>query len=162
MRHRSRQSRQRGWVMVFAAVLVLAVATGCGRVDLEDLTPEAFKTQQAAQQATQAAGGGGATGSPSAGGTPGTNGSPSSGGSGGFEGADIAGGRSQYRTWCSNCHDTGRATAIKGKVYEFAAIENTMRTGTGLSAPHPKYSTFQLSDQQIVNILAFVASEPAP
>jgi mono/diheme cytochrome c family protein len=143
--------------MAFAAVLVLVVAAGCGRVNLEDLTPEAFKTQQAGIQATQTAGGGsgGATGSPGAGGTPGS-------GTGGFEGADIAAGKSQYGTWCSNCHDTGRAAPLKGRVFEFAAIEGVMRTGTGLSAPHPKYTTFELSDQQIINILAFVASEPAP
>ena len=151
---RVRQTRQRGWVAAFSLVFAVVVAAGCGRVDLEDLTPEAFKTQQAAQEATRIAGG------PVA--TPVLTGTQGTGGIGGFEGADLVAGQVQYNTWCAACHDSARAPALKGRVFAFEDIENTMRTGQGFAQQHPSYTVFELTNQQLVNILAYVAGEPAP
>lgn len=144
---------RRGLGTALAAGMLLAAGVGCGRVDLNDLTPEAVRTQEAAAEQTRAAGGSVPT--PTLSGTQGT------GGSGGFEGADLAAGRAQYGTWCQGCHDSGRAPSLMGKVYDFAAIEQPMRTGTGFAQPHPKYTVFELTNQQIVNILAFVSGQPA-
>lgn len=133
---------------LLALIVGLALLAGCGRVDLEDLTPEAFKTQQASITPT-------ATNPPrntaAAGETQVAD----------FSDADLQAGMVQYNTWCSACHDSGRATALKGTTIDFTAIEQTMRTGTGFSAPHPKYSLTEITNGQFNNILAYIASQPA-
>jgi len=136
-------------LVVAAAVLVLAA---CGRVDLEDLTPEAIRTQEAMQPTAQPGGSGGGDDS----GTPGSD-------EGATEG-DLVAGRTQYATWCAGCHDNGRLNApvIKGMTFDLEAVLGSMRAGG--ADPHPvTYSpSTELTDNQFTDIIAFIASEPAP
>lgn len=146
---------QARWLLIAIGTLVLVIAAGCGRVDLEDLTPEAVRTQEAAEATEQAANpptGGGDSG------TPGTDGS--SGGA--VTGGDVAAGRSIYNTECAGCHQQGRAASLLGKSLDPATIIPQLRSGEGFSAPHPVYRPTDirpLSDTDFQNIFAFLASE---
>lgn len=144
------RQRNRRWTLAGLAIIAVLALAGCGRVDLEDLTPEAVRTQQALNPPTPTRSG--SSGTPAAGETPGAG--------GGASDADLAAGMAQYNTWCSGCHDGGRAKPIKGQTFEFSAIEDMLRNGTG---GHPKYSpTTELTDNQFNDILAYIASQPAP
>ena len=41
------------WLLAMTCTIAVVLLAGCGRVDLEDLTPEAVKTQQAIDAANQ-------------------------------------------------------------------------------------------------------------
>jgi mono/diheme cytochrome c family protein len=143
----------RFWTRVMAVTIIAVLAlAGCGRVNLEDLTPEAFRTEEAARQATAAAM---PTNTPGPAGTPGSG---SGSGSGGGQPADLAAGEVQYNTWCAGCHDSGRAPVLKGRQFDFAEIEQVMRTGQGFAQPHPSYSQMEITNRQFNNILAYIAS----
>jgi mono/diheme cytochrome c family protein len=145
--------RNRRWAVGVAAVAAVLVFAACGRVNLEDLTPEAVRTQEAMNPT--AAPGGGGSGSD-------TDGTPGSG-SGPTEG-DLVAGKTQYNTWCTACHDGGRAAPIKGKTFDLATVLPTMREGQGGATQHPiTYSpATELTDNQFGDILAYLASETAP
>ena len=152
--HMQRTVGQGRWLLVAIGTLVLVVAAGCGRVDLEDLTPEAVRTQEAADATEQAA-------NPPAGGSDG--GTPATDGSGGGAVAgDVAAGRSIYNTECAGCHEQGRAASLIGQSLDPATIIPQLRSGEGFTAPHPVYRPTDirpLSDNDFQNIFAFLASE---
>jgi len=130
-----------------AAIIVLS---GCGRVDLEDLTPEAVKTQQAIDAANQ----------PTPTNTPDPAITPTAGGIPIPEGDAVAGGNI-YNSQCSGCHEGGRAASIQGKVFDPAVEIPKLRTGEGFGAPHPKYELTAirpLSDEDLTDIFVFLAT----
>ncbi len=119
-----------------AALLLL---TACGRVNLEDLTPEAVKTQQAeaqitasAEAAEQEALGDEFTGNPQR-------------------------GKVQYDVWCTGCHDGTLAEPIRGEAYPFSEWEEFFRTGGDID--HPSYDpVLDLNDAALIDILTYVAT----
>lgn len=140
----------RRWLCLFMVVAALIVVAGCGRVNLEDLTPEAFKTAQANLPTP--------TARPTQSGTPGADGSPGAGG--GVQG-NAQNGKVLYGTWCTGCHDTGRLNAppIKGKAYDPATITPALRGDAGATLKHPAtYKVTELNDKQIQDILAYIAT----
>ena len=141
------QASPRRWMLVFFAVLTTVTVAGCGRVDLEDLTPEAERTA-ISQTATAVANA--PTETPI---------QASSEVIEAFANADTAGGGVLYNPWCSGCHDGGRAQPIKGKVFDPGEWIPKLRSNSGAAGPHtPTYTEFELNDQQLTDILAFVAS----
>ena len=123
-------------VALLGGVLLLVLA-GCGRVNLEDLTPEAVKTQQAEAAITQTAQAEAAAEAGSE-----FDGNPGRG--------DVL-----YGTWCINCHDGGRAEPIRGNAYPFSEWEEFFRTGGDID--HPAYDPFtDLSDQNLIDILTYI------
>ena len=141
---------QRGWfgIMLLASLAVLVVAA-CGRVDLEDLTPEAVKTQQAEEAVTQTA---------------------LAESAGQFLG-DPARGRTTWDTWCVGCHaETGAGLGpdIRGNLYLWPDWEAFMREGVKAdgSLTHEAngrvitYATTDLTDENFFNVFAFIAQTP--
>lgn len=117
-------------------VVLLLVLAGCGRVNLEDLTPEAVKTEQAIAAITQTAQ---AEAAEEAGGE--------------FTG-NVQRGDVLYGTWCINCHDSGRATPLRGEAYPWSEWESFFRPG----GEHvPSYDpVVQLSDENLIDILTYI------
>lgn len=147
---------QRGWLMMFIGTLTLVIAAGCGRVDLEDLTPEAVRTEEAAVAATRAAE---PTADDSADGTPGSDGAV--GGGGPLTGDTVAGDLI-YSSECAGCHERGRAASLVGQTFDPATIIPQLRSGEGFSAPHPVYLPTDirpLSDSDFEDIFTYLASE---
>lgn len=138
---------QRRWAAIFAGLISAIVIVGCGRVDLEDLTPEAVRTQQASIPTP--------TPRPTpGGGTPGAT-QPAGGGEG-----DRAAGRLQYNTWCTGCHESGRLDApiILGNAYDVAEWIPALRT-PGDKAKHPtSYTVMELDDNGYEDIFAYIAA----
>jgi cytochrome c5 len=134
-------------MLVFVAALAAIVVAGCGRVNLEDLTPAVARTEIAGTASAIA-------NAP----TPTQIDAPSSV-IDAFANADIAGGSALYNTWCSGCHDGGRAQPVKGKVLDPAEWIPKLRANSGAADPHkPTYTEMELNDQQMTNILAYIAS----
>lgn len=141
------QSSPRRWMLAFFAILAMVAVAGCGRVNLEDLTPAAARTEIAA---TATAIANAPTETPIQ--------APSAVVEA-FANADIAGGGVLYNPWCSGCHDGGRAQPIKGQVFDPAEWIPKLRANSGAAEPHaPTYSEFELNDKQLTDILAFIAS----
>ncbi len=130
---------QRRWVQFIAITAALLLLAACGRVDLEDLTPEAVKTQQAeavitatAEAEAQEALGGEFTGDPRR-------------------------GEVQYDVWCTGCHDGTLAQPIRGNAYPFSEYEDLFRTGGDID--HPSYNPVtDLNDQNLIDILTYIAT----
>ena len=123
-------------VILLSSALALLVA-GCGRVDLEELTPEAVRTQQAEAAITETAQ---AEAVEAAGGE--------------FDGNPDRG-NVLYGTWCINCHEGGQAEQIKGSAYPFEEWEEFFRTGGDVG--HPAYDpVLDLSDQNLIDILTYL------
>jgi mono/diheme cytochrome c family protein len=153
---RGRHTTPSRWIPALAAMIGIVLLAGCGRVNLEDLTPEAVKTQQAQEAANRPT-----PTQPDPNASPGANGSPSSGG-GVVPGGDIAAGASLYNAQCSGCHESGRAASLKGKTFDPAVEIPKLRTGEGFGVPHPKYSPTDitpLSDTDFEDIFAYLASQ---
>lgn len=146
VRHVAPRGPVRLSLLMLACLLTLLV-TACGRVNLEDLTPEAVRTQQAMVTPTSV------PPTPAPGETPGTGGSSAP--------VDLLAGGSLYNNYCSGCHDNGRAGAqpLKGREgLDPTAAANTVRNGvTAAGGAHNAYTTTELTDQQILDILAFIA-----
>lgn len=116
---------------------LLLVLSACGRVNLEDLTPEAVKTEQAIAIITQTAV---AEELAEAG--------------GGFDG-NAQRGSVLYGTWCIGCHDGGRATPIRGNAFPFDEWEEFFRTGG--EDNHPAYDPIiDLTDDNLIDILTYI------
>lgn len=132
---------QRQWGIGLAAVGLLVIIAACGRVNLEDLTPEAVKTEQAQTVLTQAA-------------------ISTAQGSAGLDG-DPARGNTNFTVWCQGCHPPGgsdRGPNILGNAYPIAEFSEMFRTGVAPGGgEHVTYETFRLSDQSIVDILTYVS-----
>ena len=142
------------WLLAMTCTIAIVLLAGCGRVDLEDLTPEAVKTQQAIDLANQPT----ATVEP----TVDPNATEVPAGDDPLAGGDIAGGDSLYNAQCSGCHEGGRAASIKGKTFDPAVEIPKLRTGEGFGVPHPSYpltSIRPLSDDDFIDIFAYLASE---
>ncbi len=155
---RSRRLTQSRSLLALTAILAVVLFAGCGRDDLEDLTPEAFKTQQALDLAnrptptptTES------SGTAAAGETPGTS------GGGDMPQGDVAAGSSIYNATCSGCHEGGRAASILGKVFDPAVEIPKLRTGEGFGAPHPKYAPTDirpLNDDDFNDVFAYLARQ---
>jgi mono/diheme cytochrome c family protein len=130
-------------MLTSASVLVIAA---CGRVDLEDLTPEAVQTQQAQEAVTQTA---------------------LADSAGQFLG-DPARGRTVFDTWCIGCHaegGNGIAPDILGTLYIWPEWEAFFRTGTKEdgSLVHEgngrviSYLPTDLTDENFFNVMAYIA-----
>lgn len=146
---------QRGWLVIFIGTLMLVIAAGCGRVDLEELTPEAVRTEVAAAGATRAAE---ATAAKAASGSPGADGSTD----GAALTGDITAGSLIYNAECAGCHERDRAASLIGQTFDPATIIPRLRSGEGFSAPHPVYRPTDirpLSDNDFQDIFAYLASE---
>jgi mono/diheme cytochrome c family protein len=145
------------WLVVPAAMIAIVLLSGCGRVNLEDLTPEAVKTQQAIDAANQP------TAAPTEpGGSPEAGGTETSGGGNPLAGGDIAGGDAIYNSQCSGCHESARAQSLKGKVFDPAVEIPKLRTGEGFGADHPKYTLTAirpLNDADFTDIFAYLAAQ---
>lgn len=142
----------RRWLCLCIVVAALIVIAGCGRVNLEDLTPEAFKTAEANKPTP--------TSSTGNSGTPGANGTPGS--AGGVEG-NVQNGAVLYNTWCTGCHDTGRLNAppVKGKTYDPTLVTPALRGDASATLKHPAtYKVTELNDKQIQDILAYISATP--
>jgi cytochrome c5 len=137
---------QRRWIGILGVTSALVLIAACGRVNLEDLTPEAVKTQQAEALITQTAQA--------------------------EEFGDILGdasrGRIVYDTWCLNCHSElagGVGPEIIGNLYPWTEWEEFFRTGEKAdgSATHEAngrvitYPENQLTDDDFLNLLAYLA-----
>lgn len=141
------KSTMRRWMLVFTAVLTMIVVAGCGRVNLEDLTPEAARTEIAATTTALASA---PTETPID--------APSDVVEA-FANADVAGGGVLYNPWCSGCHDGGRAQPIKGQVFDPSEWIPKLRSESGAADPHtPTYTIMELNDKQMTDILAYIAS----
>lgn len=133
---------QRQWGIVLAAVGLLVIIAACGRVNLEDLTPEAVKTEQAQTVLTQEA-------------------ISTAQMSSGLDGNPTLG-QTNFTVWCFGCHAPGgteRGPDILGNAYPIEEYLPMFRTGAVPSGgEHPAtYETFRLSDQSIVDILTYVS-----
>lgn len=134
-------------ILTLASALVLFIA-GCGRVDLEDLTPEAAKTQEAVAAVTQTA---------------------IAESAGEFFG-DPDRGRTTWDTWCIGCHaETGNGAGpdIRGNVYLWPDWETFFREGATAdgaltheaNGQRISYEPTELTDQNFFNLLAYVAQQ---
>jgi mono/diheme cytochrome c family protein len=153
---RARKLAPSRWLVVPAAMIAIVLLSGCGRVNLVDLTPEAFKTQQAIDAANQ----------PTAEPTTEGDGSPAAGteasGDNPLAGGDIAGGDAIYNSQCSGCHEGGRAASLKGNVFDPAVEIPKLRSGEGFGADHPKYTLTAirpLNDADFIDIFAYLAAQ---
>ncbi|MFW6074250.1 MAG: c-type cytochrome [Chloroflexota bacterium] len=134
----------RRWIVILAMTSMVAIIiAGCGRVDLEDLTPEAVRTEQAEARITQTA--------------------VSEAGEE-LEG-DPQRGATTFGTWCVGCHAEGgggQGPDLIGETYFWEDVEPAFRTeGEPLPSgnPHPStYQTFDLTDDAFRNIFAYVAT----
>jgi cytochrome c5 len=136
----------RGWTAVFLGVFVVIVVSACGRVNLEDLTPEAVRTQMALTPSTTSGGG---------------NGTPGATSESGADASALAAGDQLYNTWCTGCHDTGRlgAPVIKGNTYDPAEWIPILRA-PGDPSKHPSsYTEVEVSDAAYQNIFLFLAHQ---
>lgn len=133
-----------------AALFAVLALAACGRVNLEDLTPEAIRTQEAMEPTARTGGGDDPSGTPGSG--------------GGQPEGDLVAGRTQYTTWCAGCHDNGRldAPVIKGMTFETEAVIASMRAGGADAHPVSYSPSTELTDNQFTDILAYLSSEPAP
>lgn len=139
---------QRRWMAIFALLIVAIVVVGCGRVNLEDLTPEAVRTQLALTPSPTRP-----TPTPNASGTPGAT-APAGSGHG-----DRAAGRSLYNTWCTGCHESGRldAPVILGQSFDVAEWIPILRS-PGNRDRHPvSYTLTELSDDNFDDVFAYIA-----
>lgn len=130
---------QRRWFMVLTLAGMLVVVAACGRVDLEDLTPEAVKTEQAeaAIAATQT-----------------SEAQP-----------DIPGdpdrGLTIFQSFCFGCHIEQNVPSpeLLGNVYLLDDYMAMFREGTGPNGEsHITYASFELSDENLQDVLAFIAT----
>ncbi|MDQ3549721.1 MAG: cytochrome c [Chloroflexota bacterium] len=148
-------------ILAIAGLIAVVLLAGCGRVDLEDLTPEAFKTQEALDLQNQPTSVPTTPADPNA--SPDSNQTTTSGGGGGGapEG-DTAAGASIYNATCSGCHEGGRAASILGTVFDPAVEIPKLRTGEGFGVPHPKYTPTDirpLNDNDFNDVFAYLASQ---
>ena len=137
---------QRRWIGILGVTSALVLIAACGRVNLEDLTPEAVKTEQAQAFMTQTA---------------------QVEQLGDIQG-DPSRGRITYDTWCLNCHDPlagGIGPQITGEFYIWDEWTEFYRTGEKAdgSATHEasgrviSYPENQLTDDDFLNLLAYLA-----
>ncbi len=146
------------WLLTLTCTIAVLLLTGCGRVDLEDLTPEAVRTQEALDAANQPT----PTDEPDPNATADPNQTTTTGGDNPLAGGDIAGGDSLYNAQCSGCHESDRAPSLKGMVFDPAVEIPKLRTGEGFDAPHPDYpltAITPLSDQDFIDIFAYLADQ---
>jgi mono/diheme cytochrome c family protein len=142
------QPVERRWLLVSAAIIAMIVAVGCGRVDLETLTPEAVRTEVAATATARAS-------IP----TPDPN-SASPGAE--IPKGDVAAGDAIYNSECAGCHEGTRAKSLKGQVIDAAKYVPMLRSGEGFGAPHPVYALTDirpLNDNDFNNIFAYLAAQ---
>ena len=138
---------QRWWYLILGITsLAVLVVAACGRVDLQDLTPEAVKTQEAEIAITQTA---------------------IADSAGQFLG-DPRRGRTTWDTWCVGCHaptGNGLGPDILGTLYLWPDWEAFFRTGEKAdgSLVHEAndrvitYLTTDLTDENFFNIFAFIS-----
>jgi mono/diheme cytochrome c family protein len=141
-----KQFRRRMPVMLFAASMLLLLGA-CGRVNLEELTPAAVRTEIAMRPTATPV----PTPDPSAP-TPGPGG-PRTG-----EG-NRAAGSSLYNAQCSGCHEGRRAESLRGKSFVFEEVQPWMRGEQPGPENHPTYRIDQLTDNNIRDILFYLETE---
>ncbi|HUG16461.1 MAG TPA: cytochrome c [Thermomicrobiales bacterium] len=141
---------QRRLPIILAAAAVLLLVSACGRVNLEDLTPEAIRTEMAGRPSPTVAPTREPAGVGTAEATPGIEG-------------NLAAGSSLYNAHCSGCHGTGgqpgrRAASLNGTEL---TLETSpwMRTGEGAPENHPTYTVAQLSDNNLIDIFYYLQNQ---
>lgn len=156
MRH---MTRRLPIVLAVAAVFVLV--SGCGRVNLEDLTPEAIRTEIAsrptATPAPSPSPGGGPTPTPGGDETPVATARTGTG--------NLAAGASLYNAQCSGCHGSDgqpgrRAASLHGTELTFDDAR-WLLTGDGAPDGHPTYAniTVPLSENNLEDIFFYLQSQ---
>jgi mono/diheme cytochrome c family protein len=95
--------------------------------------------------------------------SPGSGGSPVSLAAAG----DVVQGRTQFTIRCQQCHQpagTGKGPALTGPNNPAVAmtdeqIQSLIRTGANHSTPPGAYTTIDISDRQLINIIAYIRSQ---
>jgi len=142
---------QRRLPTVLAVVAIFMLVSACGRVNLEDLTPEAIRTELAGRPTATVA----PTREPAGEGTAEVTAGAGTG--------NLAAGASLYNAHCSGCHGTGgqpgrRATSLNGTALTFADSQ-WLRTGDGAPEGHGTYTAAQLSDNNLNDIFFYLQSQ---
>lgn len=142
---------QRRLPIVLAAVAMFMLVSACGRVNLEDLTPEAIRTEIASRPTATVA----PTREPAGAGTAEVTVPAVTG--------NLAAGSSLYNAHCSGCHGTGgqpgrRAPSLDGQQFSLED-QPWLRTGDGAPDGHPTYTPAQLSDNNLNDIFFYLASQ---
>lgn len=154
--------------LVFMTMLVALVAVACGRASTADInaalhiTPTPTLSADAIMTGTSVAIGRDATrqaaiaeiSSPGA-----QNGNFSLAAAG-----DVVAGQTQFLNLCQSCHrpaGNGRGPALTGAkakpiTLTDEQIRDLMRTGKGHSTPPGPYSAVDISDRNVINIIAYI------
>src|SRR5690606_20897680 len=138
--------------MLLITVAIVLVVSACGRVNLEDLTPEAIRTQIASQPSPTAA----PTRAAQQGSTPDPTARVTSG--------NLAAGYDLYNAQCSGCHGSNgqpgrRAESLHGKGLTFADAP-WLLSGEGGPEGHPTYANIQvpLSENNLEDIFFYLSN----
>jgi mono/diheme cytochrome c family protein len=148
-------------LLLVMTIGIAAIAVACGRASESDInsalgiTPS--PTQSAEEIATATAQAAEVAATRTAGVASGSPGAVAQG--------DIVQGQQQFGIWCQQCHrpdGSGRGPVLAGPDSPAAGmtdeeITDLIRNGTNHDPPG-NYETFELSDRQIVNIVAYIHS----
>jgi mono/diheme cytochrome c family protein len=75
---------------------------------------------------------------------------------------DLAQGKATAERWCSSCHAvgaTGRATDTAPSFGQIAQTRTESYLRTFLSSPHPPMPRFEISRQDIEDLVAYIESQ---
>jgi mono/diheme cytochrome c family protein len=147
-------------LLLVMTIGIAAIAVACGRASESDInsalgiTPSPTQSAEEIATATAQAAAVAATGTAAA-----------ASGSAVASAGDITQGEQQFTRWCLQCHKTdgsGRGPALAGPDSPAVGmtdeeITDLIRNGTNHDPPG-NYETFELSDRQIVNIVAYIHS----
>lgn len=133
--------------LILAGITILLLIASCGRVNLEDLTPAAVRTEEALRPT--------ATPSPTADPSAPT---PDPGQAPRGEAARAAG-SSLYNAQCSGCHEGRRAATLRGKSFVFEDEEPWLRGAEPGPENHPTYRIDQVSDNNFRDIFYYLQTE---
>jgi mono/diheme cytochrome c family protein len=132
--------------LILAGAAMILLVSACGRVDLEDLTPAAVRTEIAGRPTPTPA----PTVDPS-------QPTPTTGAGGVRTGeGNRAAGASLYNAQCSGCHEGRRAESLQGKSFVFEDIATWIRGGEGGPDGHPTYRPNELTDNNFRDILFYL------
>jgi mono/diheme cytochrome c family protein len=148
-------------LLLVMTIGIAVIAVACGRASESDInsalgiTPSPTQSAEEIATTTAQAAALAATGTAAA----------SSGSPGAVAQGDIVQGEQQFGIWCQQCHrpdGSGRGPALAGPDSPAAGmtdeeITDLIRNGTNHDPPG-NYETHEISDRQIVNIVAYIHS----
>ena len=151
--------RQR-FTLLVAVVTVALVAAACGRAT-EDQINQALGITPTATLTTEEIASSIAAASATAAARLLAASSPGAGAVG-----DVARGERQFDTWCAGCHGPGGvgpdilSAGSPGAAVTADSLLPLIRAGDGHSTPPGPYKTTEISDNQVIDIAAYLDSEP--